>query len=503
MTSASLLVLDQGTTSSRAVLFSERADWIDSEQRELKQSFPQDGWVEHDAEEIWQDCLSCARTLLQRTSTSANQLDAIGLTNQRETIVLWDRATGLALHPALVWQDRRTAQACESLRASGWEERVTQRTGLLLDPYFSASKLQWLLDHLPGARERAARGELAAGTVDSWLIYKLTNGRSHVTDRTNASRTLLYDIHTEQWCDELLTRFGVERSLLPQVLPSVADFGTTASEHFGAAIKITGVAGDQQAAAFGQAVHQAGQMKATYGTGCFTIRPTGKLVVTSTNRLLTTIAASPTAQPSYAIEGSIFHAGTVVQWLRDGLGLIQHAEESEALLQSAREDSVFLVPAFTGLGAPWWDPHARGLLSGLTRDTGRAEIVRAGLESVAWQSLDLLAACDADCGSAVEVLRVDGGMANNDGFLQLLADVLQIPVERPKTTESTALGAAFLAGIGCGSFTSEQDCAQVWQLERQFEPKRELDWRDSRHKNWRAAVQRSLEKPATRDNSAC
>lgn len=499
-----LLVLDQGTTSSRAIVYASDATPRAVAQRELPQSFPASGWVEHDAERIWLDTLACAREALAGAGREAREIAAIGITNQRETVVLWERATGRALHPALVWQDRRTADQCAALREAGHEPAIQEATGLLLDPYFSATKLAWLLDQVPGARDRAAAGELAAGTIDSWLIFRLTGGAVHATDATNASRTLLCGLEDARWRPELASLFGIPMELLPEIRPSVGSFGETQEEHFGHSIPICGVAGDQQAAAFGQGVRRPGTMKATYGTGCFTIAHTGIIRPHSQHRLLATIACERPEERTYAIEGSIFQAGTVVQWMRDQLGLFQDAAETEALLHAADPDgSEVLVPAFTGMGAPWWDPHARGALFGLTRATGRAELVRAGLESVAWQTLDLLEATAKDIGSSPEALRVDGGMALNNGFLQLLADTLQIPVIRPADTESTALGAAFLAGLGCGLWSTDRDLEARWRLDREFLPSVEPDRVLARREKWHQALARVLENPVTPDNPAC
>ena len=503
-----ILVLDQGTTSSRAIVYDGNAQSLGVGQRELSQSFPQAGWVEHDAEQIWQDTLQCARDALAAAATDAQQVCAVGITNQRETIVLWDRATGAPLHPALVWQDRRTADACARLREAGHEPRVQELTGLRLDPYFSATKLAWLLDQVPDARARAARGELAAGTIDSWLIYRLTQGAVHATDATNASRTLLCGLESAAWENELLALFQIPRALLPEIRDSVDDYGEVAAEHFGAAIPIRGVPGDQQAAAFGQGVRAPGSMKSTYGTGCFTLAHTGTTRPRSAHRLLATIACRRDGVNTYAIEGSIFQAGTVVQWLRDQLGIIQDAAETEALLAAADPDSaVTFVPAFTGMGAPWWDPHARGALFGLTRDTGRAEIVRAALASVAWQTLDLVEATAHDTGTLPDALRVDGGMARNDSFLQLLADTLQRPVLRPVDAESTALGAAFLAGLGSGVWQNETALETCWRADREFRPSVEPEAIATRREHWLQALHKvldpALENRVTPDNPAC
>lgn len=499
-----ILVLDQGTTSSRAVLYGESAQIVALAQRELAQSYPRSGWVEHDAEQIWQDCLSCARKVLAKANCAATDLLGIGITNQRETVVLWERATGRALHPALVWQDRRTAVACAALREASHETWVQEKTGLLLDPYFSASKLAWLLDEVPHARARAEAGELAAGTIDSWLLFRLTAGRQHLTDATNASRTLLCDLESATWSRELLALFNIPTELLPEIRNNIDDFGVCDADHLGAKVPIRAMMGDQQAAAYGQGVREPGWMKSTYGTGCFTLAHTGVVRPRSQHRLLATLASRIEGKNQYAIEGSIFHAGTVVQWLRDQMGLVATAAETERLLAASDPDSeLVFVPAFTGMGAPWWDPHARGALIGLTRATGPAELVRAGLEAVAWQSLDLLDATAQDTGARASILRVDGGMAANDGFLQLLADTLQIPVERPADTESTALGVALLTGQAAGLWRSETELQACWRSDRKFYPSVEPDRIQQRRDYWRKALDRVLEKPVTPDNPSC
>jgi glycerol kinase len=505
MTSAArILVLDQGTTSSRAVLYGDHAQILALAQRELAQSYPQSGWVEHDAEQIWQDCLACARDVLAEASCPAASLLGLGITNQRETVVLWDRATGAALHPALVWQDRRTADACRALREAGHEAMVQEKTGLLLDPYFSASKLAWLLDQVPHARARAEVGELAAGTIDSWLLFRLTAGRVHATDASNACRTLLCDLESASWDPELLEVFRIPACVLPEIRNCIDDFGRSDAALLGSEVPIRAMMGDQQAAAYGQGVRAAGRMKSTYGTGCFTLAHTGSVRPRSQHRLLATIASRIEDQNQYAIEGSIFHAGTVVQWLRDQMGLITTAAESEQLLAESDPDGeLVFVPAFTGMGAPWWDPHARGALLGLTRATCPADLVRAGLESVAWQTLDLVEATARDTGAKPSILRVDGGMAANNGFLQLLADTLQIPVERPADTESTALGVALLTGQAGGLWQSETDLQTCWRSDRKFYPSVEPDRIRLRRENWRKALGRVLEKPVTPDNPSC
>jgi len=502
--SARILVLDQGTTSSRAVLYGENAQIVALAQRELAQSYPRSGWVEHDAEQIWQDCLACAREVLATAACSAKDLLGLGITNQRETVVLWDRSSGTALHPALVWQDRRTADACAALREAGHEPMVQEKTGLLLDPYFSASKLAWLLDQVPNARARAEAGELAAGTIDSWLLFRLTAGQVHATDASNACRTLLCDLESARWDSELLELFKIPAALLPEIRNNIDDYGRSAVDLLGAEVPIRAMMGDQQAAAYGQGVRASGLMKSTYGTGCFTLAHTGSERPRSEHRLLATIASRFDGQNQYAIEGSIFHAGTVVQWLRDQMGLITTAAESEDLLaQSDPDGELVFVPAFTGMGAPWWDPNARGALLGLTRATCPADLVRAGLESVAWQTLDLVEATARDTGAHPSTLRVDGGMAANAGFLQLLSDTLQIPVERPADTESTALGAALLTGQAAGLWQSETDLQTCWRSDRKFYPSVEPERILRRQKNWRKALDLVLEKPVTSDNPSC
>ncbi|MEE4250227.1 MAG: glycerol kinase GlpK [Alcanivoracaceae bacterium] len=489
-----LLAIDQGTTSSRAILFDRNGSRLAQAQREFRQYYPEDGWVEHDAAQIWQDCLQLCREVLKDAGKNAAEVAAIGITNQRETTVLWDRATGTPLAPAIVWQDRRTADLCDRLRAEGNEALVQQRTGLLLDPYFSATKLAWLLDHVPAARQRAEAGELAFGTIDSWLLWNLTGGQVHATDATNASRTLLFDIHRQCWDEDLLALFRIPAALLPDVRDCAADYGHTEASLFGGAIAVAGIAGDQQAALVGQACFSPGMVKSTYGTGCFMVLNTGRTAVQSRNRLLTTVGYRLNGETTYALEGSIFVAGAAIQWLRDGLRLINHASETEALARSVGSaKGVYLVPAFTGMGAPWWDPHARGALLGLTRDTGIAEVVTAGLESVCYQTLDLLEAMGADAGARPTALRVDGGMVVNNWLTQTLADILGIRVDRPVVTETTALGAAYLAGLQVGLFASLEEVAGRWQCERSFAPSLDERSRQQRHVGWRRAVARVCE----------
>ncbi len=483
-----LLAIDQGTTSTRAIVFDRSGNKRAVAQRELPQHFPKPGWVEHDAERIWSDTVDCVRDVLRQAGLTAADVAGIGITNQRETTVIWDRATGRPIHRAIVWQDRRTSAFCQQHQdRSDW---LAQRTGLLLDPYFSATKIGWTLDHVDGARARADRGELAFGTIDSWLLWKLTGGKVHVTDATNASRTALFNLTTQDWDDELLAFFGVPRALLPQVLDTAADFGQTDPELFGGAIAIGGVAGDQQAATIGQACFAPGMIKSTYGTGCFMVLNTGDELKFSKHRLLSTVAYRFGGKPTYALEGSIFVAGAAVQWLRDAMHLIKAAGETESLARSIEgTQGVYLVPAFTGLGAPYWDPEARGAVFGLTRDTGIAHIVRAALESVGYQTRDLMRAMAQDAVAPTE-LRVDGGMVVNDWLTQCLADILQMPTVRPQTVETTALGAAFVAGLQAGVYDSLDDIARLWQAERRFEPQMDQARADALYAGWQDAVQR-------------
>ncbi|MFP5465081.1 MAG: glycerol kinase GlpK [Gammaproteobacteria bacterium] len=489
---AYLLALDQGTTSSRAALFDTQGGLVAIAQEEFTQHYPRPGWVEHDPELIWQSQLDTAREVLAKADVRADQVLALGIANQRETVVLWERATGRPVANAIVWQDRRTAAACEALKAQGLETLFRQRTGLLLDPYFSGTKLAWLLDNVPGARERAERGELAFGTVDSFLIWRLTAGRAHVTDVTNASRTLLFDIHHRRWDDELLGHLGVPRALLPEVLASADDFGTTQADLLGAPVRIGGVAGDQQAALFGQACTVPGMVKNTYGTGCFMLIHTGDAPVASPSGLLATTTAHAGDVPGYALEGSIFVAGAVVQWLRDELGIIRSSAEVETLAASVPDTAgVYLVPAFAGLGSPYWDASARGAMVGLTRGANRAHIARAALEAIAFQSADLLDAMRADAGQRIETMRVDGGAAVNALLMQIQADLLGIPVVVPRILETTALGAAYLAGIRAGVWESAADVAAYWQSERTYEPAISADEAGARLARWREAVSRT------------
>ncbi|KFC68413.1 Glycerol kinase [Devosia sp. LC5] len=489
-----ILAIDQGTTSSRAIVFGADRRIAGSGQKEFTQIFPRDGWVEHDPEEIWESVVWAVQEALKAAGIGAKDVAAIGITNQRETTLIWDRQTGKPIHNAIVWQDRRTAAFCAKLKAAGHEKAITKKTGLLLDPYFAGTKVRWLLDNVKGARKRAEKGELAFGTVDSFLIWRLTGGKRHVTDATNAGRTLLFDIGKNRWDKGLLELFEVPAALLPEVEDCAADFGVTEPELFGAAIPILGVAGDQHAATIGQACFEPGMLKSTYGTGCFALLNTGKDMVASKNRLLTTIAYRLDGQTTYALEGSIFIAGAAVQWIRDGLKLVKHASETGPLAQSADPSQhVYMVPAFVGLGAPWWDAEARGAIYGLTRNSGPAEIARAALEAVCYQTLDLLAAMRKDWkGGQDTVLRVDGGMVASDWTMQFLADVLDAPVDRPVILETTALGAAWLAGSRAGVWPGMAEFAASWARDRRFEPKMAAAERKGKIKGWDMAVRRTL-----------
>lgn len=490
-----VLAIDQGTTSSRAMIFDESGHSAAVAQKEFKQIYPQDGWVEHDPEEIWQSVLDVCRRVLRQADDTGIAVAGIGITNQRETTLVWDRRTGEPLYNAIVWQDRRTAEFCAQLKAAGHEDRVAESTGLLLDPYFSATKLRWILDNVQGARARAESGELAFGTIDTFLLWRLTGGKVHATDATNASRTLMFNIHSQEWDTSLLDLFEIPISLLPEVKDCIADFGRTEAGLFGSPLQIGGIAGDQQAAAIGQACLEPGMLKSTYGTGCFVLMNTGQNAFRSQNGLLTTVAYRVDGRTCYAIEGSIFVAGAAIQWLRDGLKLISSAGEVEGLalgLDSNR--GVYLVPAFTGLGAPHWDPHARGAIFGLTRDTGGAEIARAALESVGYQTRDLMEAMNRDSETGSKALRVDGGMVANNWFLQFLADLLGVPVERPQVTETTALGAAYLAGTQLGIFDSLADISNHWKSDALFRPKLSQADRNELVRGWEKAVSRVLEK---------
>jgi len=487
-----VLAIDQGTTSSRAMVFRADLSVAAVAQAEFPQHFPASGWVEHDPEDIWSSTLAVCREALKKANLAAKDIAAIGITNQRETTVVWDRATGQAIHRAIVWQDRRTADICARLKDGGHEPTITAKTGLIIDPYFSGTKVAWILDHVPGARARADRGELLFGTVDCYLLWRLTGGKVHATDATNASRTLLFNIHTGEWDDDLITLLGVPRAMLPEVKDSSHRFGQTVPDLFGGGIAICGIAGDQQAATIGQACFTPGMIKSTYGTGCFALLNTGATPVTSKNKLLTTIAYQLRGKRTYALEGSIFVAGSAVQWLRDGLGVIKQAAETGPLAEkSDSAQSVYLVPAFVGLGAPYWNPRVRGALFGLTRNTGPAELAHAALESVCYQTCDLWEAMRADWPEAKAaniVLRVDGGMTASDWTMQRLADLLDAPVDRPMVQETTALGAAYLAGLSVGVFPEPEKFADNWRLERRFKPKMSAATRERKLKGWARAV---------------
>ena len=487
-----ILALDQGTTSSRAIVFDERGTLVSVAQEEFAQIYPQPGWVEHDAKAILATQRAVAREALRRAAVPPKSVAAIGITNQRETTLVWDRQSGEPIANAIVWQDRRTAPACRDLKEAGAESLVRERTGLVIDPYFSATKIGWLLDNVPGARERAERGELAFGTVDTWLIWHLTGNRTHVTDVTNAARTMLFNVHTQDWDEELLRLLRVPRALLPDVHPSTHAFGIVPKDVFGEPLIIGGVAGDQQAAMFGQACHAPGMAKNTYGTGCFMLLHTGSEMVQSSHGLVSTPCAHLKAK-EFALEGSVFVAGAVVQWLRDGLGFFNSSSEIEALANSVLDSGdVCIVPAFTGLGAPHWDPEARGSIFGLTRGTTRAHIARAALESIAFQSADILEAMQNDSKMELKELRVDGGATANDLLMQFQADVLGVPVVRPKVLETTALGAAYLAGLTVNLWKSRDEIAAQWQVEKRFEPRMEAARRGALMARWREAVGRSL-----------
>ena len=489
-----ILAIDQGTTSTRAIIFDKRLSPKASAQKEFKQFYPASGHVEHDAEEIWKTVLLTVKSAIKKAKIKASNIRSIGITNQRETTVIWDRKTGKSIHKAIVWQDRRTTDVCKILKANGFEALVTQKTGLLLDPYFSGTKIAWLLDNVKGARLRAEKGELCFGTIDSFLIWRLTGGKVHATDATNASRTLLYNIHTGEWDDELLTLVNVPHSLLPQIRDCAADFGVTDKRIFGVSLPIGGVAGDQHAAAIGQACFEPGMMKSTYGTGCFAIMNTGDTAVVSHNRLLTTLAYQLSGKRTYALEGAIFIAGAAVQWLRDGIKVVKSAKETGALALAAdKTQNVYLVPAFVGLGAPYWNADARGALFGLTRATTNKELAKAALESVCYQTRELVEAMNKDWGKANQtVLRVDGGMAASDWTMQSLADILNAPVERQKVLETTALGAAYLAGLHAGLLPPPEKFSKSWKRDRRFSPKMKNAERDLKYAGWKEAVRKLL-----------
>lgn len=489
-----VLALDQGTTSSRAIVFDRQGHSVASAQQEFPQILPSPGHVEHDPEAIWQSQLATAQQALKSAAISASDVAAIGVTNQRETTILWDQATGKPIDNAIVWQSRITAGICDQLKADGWEPNVRSKTGLVVDAYFSGTKIKHLLDKHDGLRARAQRGEVLFGTVDSFLIWRLTGGKRHVTDYSNASRTMLFNIHTLQWDDELLAALDIPRAMLPEPVPSSQVYGETAEELFGSVIPIAGCAGDQQAATFGQACFDVGSAKNTYGTGCFLLLNTGDKAVESKNKLLTTIGWGIDGQVTYCLEGSVFVAGAVVQWLRDGLGIIQSSAEVEKLASSVPDSGgVVVVPAFVGLGAPHWDPYARGAILGITRGTTAGHIARAAIESMAFQTCDLLRAMQKDAGVTLEELKVDGGASVNDDLLQFQADLLNVKVQRPVVAETTALGAAYLAGLAVGYWRDQDDMAQNWNLEREFTPAMEPAERDQRYRRWQRAVDRALD----------
>lgn len=490
-----ILAIDQGTTSSRAILFNEKMKIISTAQEEFRQIYPASGLVEHDPADIWSTVAGTCREAIERAEISASEVAAIGIANQRETAIIWDRRTGRPIHNAIVWQDRRTADTCARLRDEGHEGFISSNTGLILDPYFSATKIAWLLDHVEGAREKAKAGHLAFGTVDTYLIWRLTGGRAHVTDATNAARTMLYNIRKGEWDEDICALLDIPVSLLPEVKDCADDFGMTRADLFSREIPIFGVAGDQQAATVGQACFEPGMIKSTYGTGCFALLNTGDKLVQSQQRMLSTIAYQLNGTPTYALEGSIFIAGAVVQWLRDGLKVIRHASETNALANTAdKEQTLYLVPAFTGLGAPYWDAESRGAIYGLTRNSGPAEFARAALQSVGYQTRDLIEAMSADWGShdSENILRVDGGMSANDWTMQFLADILGLPVDRPKVVETTALGVAWLAGSRAGLYPGLTEFSEAWAVDMQFKPNMAADVREKLYGGWKDAVSRTL-----------
>lgn len=489
-----ILAIDQGTTSSRAIVFDENLSICGIGQEPFQQHFPDSGWIEHEPEDLWQTTIRTCKQAIKDANLAAKDINAIGITNQRETTLVWNRETGIPIHRAIVWQDRRTASHCNQLKKKIDESVITEKTGLLLDPYFSATKIEWILDNTTGARELAAEGKLAFGTVDSYLIWRLTGGKTHVTDATNASRTMLYNIHSGQWDEELLSLFNVPLNMLPEVKNSADNFGICDVNILGVALPILGVAGDQQAATVGQACFTPGMLKSTYGTGTFAMLNTGEKAVTSKNRLLTTIAYQLDGKPTYALEGSIFVAGAAVQWLRDGIGIIENAADTQALAESADPlQKVYLVPAFTGLGAPYWDANARGALFGLTRNTGPAEIAKATLESVAYQTRDLIEAMHRDWSDkdSQVVLRVDGGMTASDWTMQCISDLLNAPVDRPEVAETTALGVAYLAGRQSGIYPDLDAFSSQWKLNKRFEPECEEKDREEKYAGWLDCIERT------------
>jgi glycerol kinase len=487
-----ILALDQGTTSSRAMLFNHEGTIVSVAQQEFPQIYPAPGLVEHDPEAIWSSQLAVAREAIQKAGASVGQVAALGITNQRETAIVWEKATGRPVYNAIVWQSRLTVPICEELTAKGFDKEIRARTGLVTDAYFSGTKVKWILDHVPGVREQAERGEVLFGNVDTFLMWRLSKGRIHATDPSNASRTLLYNIYTGAWDDVILQELGIPRAMLPQVLPSSGLFGETDAEFFGTPIPLAGVAGDQQAATFGQACYEIGMAKNTYGTGCFMLMNTGTKGVPSRHGLLTTIAWGLGGQTHYALEGSIFVTGAAVQWLRDGLGIIKQSADVETLAASVTgNEGVYLVPAFVGLGAPYWDPHARGTIVGLTRGSTAGHIARATLEAMAYQTRDVLEAMTADSQAQLKTLRVDGGVVVNNLLMQFQADILGVPVQRPKVAETTALGAAYLAGLAVGFWQSQEEVAAQWALDRTFEPRMSVDQREQLYADWKRAVERA------------
>lgn len=487
-----ILALDQGTTSSRAILFDKNGLIVASEQQEFTQIYPKPGWVEHNAQEIWQTQLKVAKAVLVNNNVLAKDIAGIGITNQRETVVVWDKNTGEPIHNAIVWQDRRTASICDNLKAKGFTDYVRENTGLVIDAYFSGTKVHWILENVEGARTRAKNGELLFGTIDTWLVWKLTNGKVHITDYTNASRTLLYNIKELKWDEEMLTELDIPTNILPEVKASSKVYGETETDYFGGKIKIAGIAGDQQAALFGQACYEVGMAKNTYGTGCFMLMNTGEKMVQSKAGLLTTIAWGIDGKVTYALEGSVFVAGAAIQWLRDGLKIIDETPDSEYYaMKVPSTDGVYVVPAFVGLGAPYWDMYARGAIFGLTRGTTKAHLIRATLESLAYQTRDVLSAMEADSGVELKGLRVDGGASANNLLMQFQADILGETVERPEVIETTALGAAYLAGIAVGFWKKEQ-IVKNWKLDNQFEPEMEETKKEKLYKGWKKAVKRSM-----------
>lgn len=485
-----ILALDQGTTSSRAILFNKKGEIVHIAQKEFTQYFPQPGWVEHNANEIWGSILAVIATVLSEAAVEPKQIAAIGITNQRETTVVWDKQTGQPIYNAIVWQSRQTAQICEQLKQAGYDEVFREKTGLLIDAYFSGTKVKWILDHVAGAREKAERGELLFGTIDTWLTWKLSGGKVHVTDYSNASRTLMFNIYEQRWDDELLGILQVPKAMLPDVRPSSEIYAHTAPYHFfGQEVPIAGIAGDQQAALFGQACFEQGMAKNTYGTGCFMLMNTGEKAVQSKHGLLTTIAWGVDGKVEYALEGSIFVAGSAIQWLRDGLRMIKEAKDSEAYATKVQStDGVYVVPAFVGLGTPYWDSDVRGAVFGLTRGTAKEHFIRATLESLAYQTKDVLTAMEADAGITLKTLRVDGGAVKNNFLMQFQSDILGVPVERPIVNETTALGAAYLAGLAVGYWESREEIAKQWNVDRAFEPKMNADTQQRLYDGWKKAV---------------